>query len=95
VLINVAYLVFVTGLMHRRLLPGELRTWYLDDLLRPIFAGAVVLLLFRFVGPPSGDIAFIVFMIVVLVAVISAAAMAANHVRPVLVAPLRTSLHRS
>jgi O-antigen/teichoic acid export membrane protein len=94
VLINLSYVLVVTSLMHRRLLHGELRTWYVDDLLRPICSGAVALVVLRLIGPPQGDIAFVVFMVVALVIVITASALAASHLRPILVRPVQTALHR-
>ena len=40
---NSANLIFGSWLMHRRLLPGELRRWYLGDILKPTMAVVLVL----------------------------------------------------
>jgi O-antigen/teichoic acid export membrane protein len=94
VLINLAYLVFVTTLMHRRLLRGELRAWYVDDLLRPFCAGAAALLALKVIGSPDGDAALLAFIVMALVFVISVSAAAAPLVRPLVLRPVRSALHR-
>jgi O-antigen/teichoic acid export membrane protein len=43
-LINLGFVVIAIPFMHRRLLRGEMRSWYFKDLLPPILAAAVVAL---------------------------------------------------
>jgi O-antigen/teichoic acid export membrane protein len=49
--LNAAYAVIGVPLMHRRLLPGQARTWWLADLLLPAAVTAGVLAAFRFAVP--------------------------------------------
>ena len=47
-LLNLSYLLFLIPLMHQRLLPGELRRWYLEDVGLPLGATLFVVLIGRF-----------------------------------------------
>lgn len=50
-MINLGGLFLGLPLMHRRLLRGELRSWYLYDILPPIAAAAFVVLSAKWLGP--------------------------------------------
>ena len=82
VLLNIAYLVSVVRLMHRRLLIGEMRDWYVKDLLLPISAGAAAALLYRAVVPtPTAALPMLVFLGAALVSILVASCLAADRVR--------------
>lgn len=50
-LLNIGYVVFLAPLVHRRFLRGEMRAWYLRDLLPPFGAALGVVLLGRLLVP--------------------------------------------
>lgn len=47
-ILNLGYVLIALPLMHRFLLVGELRRWYLEDILPPILAVSIVLVPYRF-----------------------------------------------
>lgn len=51
--LNLGYLLSIASLMHRRLLPGEKRRWYLDDVLGPFAAAFAVAALGRWLPSPE------------------------------------------
>ena len=53
--LNAGYAVVVVPLMHRRLLRGEQRRWYVADVMPPLLAATLVGLLWRLVGPVSAS----------------------------------------
>jgi hypothetical protein len=93
VALNVAYLVVVARLVHRRLLIGELRAWYVNDLVAPLLAGTVTALVVRLlvVGDQS-IVAQAVLLGRSLAGVLLAGALAARHVRLALSAQVRQVL---
>jgi O-antigen/teichoic acid export membrane protein len=80
VLINLAYLASVTWLMHRRLLPGEAKTWYLDDVARPVIAGGAAAVTLGIVIPSEGAL-LPAFLASGLFAIFIASGLAAKRVR--------------
>jgi O-antigen/teichoic acid export membrane protein len=93
VALNVAYLVVVARLVHRRLLIGELRAWYVNDLVAPLLAGTVTALVVRLlvVGDQS-IVGQAVLLGLSLAGVLLAGALAARHVRLALSAQVRQVL---
>jgi O-antigen/teichoic acid export membrane protein len=53
VALNTSALIFTIAIMHRRLLPGEMRAWYIRDLLLPVCASFLVASLCRLIFPVS------------------------------------------
>jgi O-antigen/teichoic acid export membrane protein len=95
VLINMVYVLVVVQLMHRRLLRGELRAWYTNDLVLPLSAGGITAVVLRELSPAQGDaIATVLFLGLSLVSVVFASALAASYVRGALTVQLRLVLER-
>jgi hypothetical protein len=44
--------VFEIGLMHRRILPAEIRAWYLRDLAKPLVAAMLLAIFLRALTSP-------------------------------------------
>ena len=96
VLINVAYVLVVVQLMHRRLLTGELRAWYTKDLLMPLSAGGVTALVLRAVTPAQADpVPMVLFLGLALASILAASALAAAYVRSALTSQVRLILGRA
>jgi O-antigen/teichoic acid export membrane protein len=57
-ILNLGYVAFNVPLMHRRILKGEQRRWYLDDVAFPLAAILAVTLLGRWLVLESGTIGF-------------------------------------
>jgi O-antigen/teichoic acid export membrane protein len=93
-LVNLAYVLIVPVLMHRRLLRAESGAWYVDDLIRPVVSGAAAVLVLTVLGSPQGDVALMFFLVGALMIVGTASALAANHVRPAIVDLSRRALRR-
>lgn len=96
VLLNVAYVVVVAQLMHRRLLRGELRNWYTEDLLRPLLAGAATALTLRLVMPAQvGFVPTVLFLGISLGGILIASSLAASYVRRLMAGQVRLVLGKS
>jgi O-antigen/teichoic acid export membrane protein len=95
VALNVAYLVFVIGLIHRRLLSTEMARWYREDVAMPLLTALAMAVLFRFILPEhlsrGGEILILAATGTV---VLGVAAFAAPQVRQLLMRQLR-QLRRS
>jgi O-antigen/teichoic acid export membrane protein len=52
VILNLIYVIFMIPFMHRRLLKGMMATWYKNDLIKPVFIGALCMCIFKTVAPP-------------------------------------------
>lgn len=50
--LNAGYVLIAVPLMHRRLLRGELRRWYIYDIMPPLFAATIVGEGWRWISPP-------------------------------------------
>jgi O-antigen/teichoic acid export membrane protein len=86
VLLNLAYVVVVVQVMHRRLLTNELKDWYTRDILLPLLAGAVAAFVLRQLFPiQAGTFPMIVFLGLSLTGILIASSLAANDVRTELV----------
>jgi O-antigen/teichoic acid export membrane protein len=84
VLINIAYLAFVTRVMHRRLLRGEMLTWYGRDILEPVAGAAVAGVLLRLLMPiQTGLLAG--YLTLALIGILAFSGLAAGRVRQDLV----------
>ena len=83
VILNALYIGVVLTFMHKRLLRGELWTWYLRDVGQPLFAAAAVGALFSFLMP-AFDSAWLGASKLALtgVAAFAAAIFAAPEIRP-------------
>jgi O-antigen/teichoic acid export membrane protein len=82
VLLNLTYLVTVARLMHRRLLPGEMGSWYLRDLALPVGAALGVGLAARQLLPyRSNPVEAIALLVLALSAIVTAAALSARAIR--------------
>jgi O-antigen/teichoic acid export membrane protein len=93
VLLNIAYLLVVARLVHRRLLVGEFRSWYVEDVFAPLVVGAIAGLLVRPLATMDGPIwVEALALCLALTAILAAASLAANHVRGALVWQLRSAL---
>ena len=69
--LNIAYVLVVARLMHRRLLQGEMWTWYMRDLLAPLSAGAVAALALKsFLPAQSGEVPTLVTLGVALAGIL-------------------------
>jgi O-antigen/teichoic acid export membrane protein len=90
--INACYITIGTSLMHRRILPGHLGTWYLRDVLRPMLAcaatAAALAVVYRHLQPASraGEAGFLACALLVLAV---AAASASPLARAVFFAGIR------
>lgn len=83
-LLNAGYVLIQVHLMHRRLLPGEKRSWYAIDVAGPFLAAFSVAAVARWAYPttiPGGRVALAVFLVVVFAGAQAAAALAAPAVR--------------
>jgi O-antigen/teichoic acid export membrane protein len=82
VVLNLGYVVFSIPVMHRRLLVGEMRAWYLQDLLPPVLASVIVAGLARsFIEVPKGVLAGIATIGLVGVCTLAAAVLSAPLAR--------------
>ena len=96
VLLNVAYVVVVAQLMHRRLLTTEMRAWYTNDLAPPLLAAAVVAFSFRLLLPANGGtVPMLVFLGLALSGIFIASSFAARHVRMELLGHVRLALRKT
>lgn len=64
-ILNIIYLVTVASFMHKRLLPNEMRKWYIDDLCRPLFLPLIGALIINSYMPK--DIPVVMQMILMIV----------------------------
>lgn len=80
--LNSGYVLFMLRIMHHRLLPGELRAWYLLDVGAPLVSAVLVAGLWRIVvGTPVGYVAVLINLAGVSMLAIAAAALAAPQIR--------------
>lgn len=96
VLLNVTYVLVVVQIMHRRLLRGELRAWYVSDLILPLAAGAATALILKAVMPEEiGVFLTVLYLALALAGVVLASSLAASHVRTDLSAQVKLVLYRA
>ena len=82
VALNVGYVTINVSVMHRRLLPGEQRRWYTQDVGRPLAGGVLIPLLARFVFPVTAGWMVQVFCLgAILSCAVAAAALCAPSTR--------------
>jgi O-antigen/teichoic acid export membrane protein len=85
VALNLVYVLVVARFVHRRLLIGELRAWYLNDVVAPLLAGVVTALVLRQLVPRNGSTVEHAFVLgLSLAGVLLASALAAAQVRSAL-----------
>jgi O-antigen/teichoic acid export membrane protein len=84
VMLNMAYVLIAVHFMHRRILRGEKRRWYRDDVAAPAAAGALVALVLWLAAPaPTGSrVLWVTFLAAVAAAVAVAATLSADSLRP-------------
>ena len=84
VMLNAGYVLIAIHFMHRRILPGQLRRWYLEDIGAPLGGAAVVALIFAASapGPGSGRLLWGAYLVGVGVTTAAAALMLAGALRP-------------
>lgn len=59
VVLNIGYLLIEIPLVHRRLLPGEMRRWVMDDVIVPVGAAALIVFGAAQMAPASNDSRFV------------------------------------
>lgn len=80
--INLGNFLFGAPLMHRRLLRGELKRWYLDDVFPPMLAATAVALSAKWIHPLVGrDFLGVAWLTLVGGVALAAAALASNRLR--------------
>ena len=96
VLLNLAYVIVVARLMHRRLLTKEMKEWYTKDLLLPLLAAATAAFILRQIFPvQAGSLVAILFLGLSLTGILISSSLAANHVRTELAGRLHLSARRA
>jgi len=94
--LNIAYVLVVARLMHRRLLQGEMWAWYTKDLLAPLSAGAVAALALKsFLPQQSGVVPTLVTLGVALAGILVVSALGAGYLRDELRRRVRFVLART
>lgn len=84
--INLAYVLVVVPLIHRRLLRGELRHWYMRDVLPPVLAALAVVALAKWLHPSlTRDVAGVAWLAGIGLVALASAAMASPGTRGLLV----------
>lgn len=85
--LNCGYVVFMLRAMHRRLLPGRLSAWFIDDIGRPLAATMAVALPWKLLSVTAGSYFWMLAEMSVLgCLLLVAGAFAAPRVRPMIVA---------
>lgn len=80
--VNIAYLLIVVVLMHRRILPGEMWRWYREDIALPLACAGLCGLAAREILPVPQTVAYsLVVLIVGSGVTLLAATLAASHTR--------------
>lgn len=95
VTLNAAYVLVAIHLMHRRILPGQLRRWYIEDIAGPLAgAAAAFLLIGPFAPPPPASrLLWSTYLVGLGAAMTSTALMFASTLRPRAVLLVRRFAH--
>jgi len=82
--LNAAYVLVAIHFMHRRILPGELRRWYVEDIAAPLAGGVLVAMLIAPFAPPpvAGRLLWAAYLAAVGAATAGTALMLAGALRP-------------
>lgn len=81
-LYNLGFVIVSVPLMHRRLLPGEMGTWYLRDVLPPFLAAVAATALARWLLPAlPRSVTGLLLLVAVMAVALVAAVLAAPRVR--------------
>lgn len=81
-LFNLGFVLVSVPLMHRRLLPGEMGTWYLRDVLPPFLSAGAMTALVRWLLPAlPRSLEGLLLLVLVLALALAAAVLAAPRVR--------------
>ncbi len=95
-LLNVCFVPVMVYLMHKRLLPGQMGTWYRYDILYPVGAAAIVGLLARAIAPHDlSRVASLATLALVGAFTLAATAFAAPYTRGVIVGRLTKTVPAS
>ncbi len=81
VLLNALYMLVGVPLTHRKLLKGEMRTWFTVDIFPPVAAALAIVWAGRVLAPRGSGFLTVLVLGVVLVAALVAAVLAAPLVR--------------
>lgn len=82
-ILNLAYIMVVARLMHKKLLRTEMWAWYFKDLLLPLTAAVTTGMLFEAIMPNEhGPLVLIPYLMIALISIVSASAFAASFIRP-------------
>jgi len=80
--LNIGYVALMLRLMHKRLLPGHLRTWLVQDFGRPLVAAFAAAILCKLLIPSDGPVAALIGIVAASVSAVLAAGWAAAELRP-------------
>lgn len=81
-MLNIAYILTVARLMHKRLMPNEMWSWYIQDLLFPLTAAVIAGILLKAIMPNAyNPLALIPYLIISLILIVFVSAIAASYIR--------------
>lgn len=97
VVLNIGYVIFMVQFMHRRILPGEKRRWYIDDVLLPTGGAFAVMLVARQFMPADfhSRLQWLVFLFITGCLALAAAGTLANRVRSLALTAMSNGLDKS
>lgn len=82
IILNLAYLMVLPWLMHKRLLRNAMWEWYFKDLLLPLSAAIAAGILLKSIMPNGSNIFMMIpYLMIALISIVSASAIAASHIR--------------
>ena len=94
-ILNAIYVATIARLMHERLLTGELRRWYVNDLFMPVASALTVAAGLGLVYPTNlGTLATLSYLLAAAIGTFLAAAFAASDVRAEVIGHLRLASNR-
>jgi hypothetical protein len=87
--LNVGYVAVMLRLMHKRLLPGQLSTWFGRDFGAPFAAAFIAAGLCKLLIPAGGPVAALISIAAAMALAVLAAGWAASELRPHFASALR------
>jgi len=82
VMLNIAYILTVARLMHKKLMLNEMWAWYIQDLLFPLTAAVIAGIFLKAIMPNAySPWGLILYLIISLILIVFASAIAASHIR--------------
>jgi O-antigen/teichoic acid export membrane protein len=95
IVLNCGYVLILLPMMHRRILPAELRAWFIVDVGIPLAAGLIVASIWKaLIAGATSYAGMAVYMMLVSIFTLSATALAAPRIRAVIVRFMCTSAER-